>query len=410
MKHQPTISGDLREPESGSDHIDAVLEPITPSSCYAFVDIEQNRIPFHEPVSGIIDLAPSIIWSAIWFTKDQWKTVILVVTLLFITEISARTLEPRLVGRIYNNTQTAGYPLAVNKQGTRGSIVQVPKPENTVRVLALGDSVTFGTGMPFEKAWPAQLQLIMNQSNGTTEVINAGLPAMDLGQMNFELRSRWEQFQPDEIVVALTGNMISFAHARRDRGTITSFDSQKRVETPTGSPGIKDHIKSLYASFALPGVFTMGMEQLKFALGVEDHRYDVDFPVGVMPAFGYAQADADPDLPETAYGIISSQLEDLQKTTTELGARLTVIYSPPRFTLTDEMYNNPKHVDRARLTIDPQQRLRSICEQLNIRFIDPSDALRNAPSPVYVLFDYTHFDESGHRAIAALLAESISSD
>jgi hypothetical protein len=51
--------------------------------------------------------------------------------------------------------------------------------------------------------------------------------------------------------------------------------------------------------------------------------------------------------------------------------------------------------------------IRGAENELGIAFVDPSDNLRAAPSPAYVLSDYTHFASNGHDAIAKVIADEI---
>lgn len=62
----------------------------------------------------------------------------------------------------------------INSFSARGPEVAVPKPEGKFRVLALGDSVTFGLFVNSEEAWPHQLESELQQEIPGTEVINAG--------------------------------------------------------------------------------------------------------------------------------------------------------------------------------------------------------------------------------------------
>ena len=62
-----------------------------------------------------------------------------------------------------------------------------------------------------------------------------------------------------------------------------------------------------------------------------------------------------------------------------------------------------------RFTIDPLERAEVICAELGIPFVRVDSDLRAAASdeaPLFVLSDYTHFDEYGHRVLAQSIAKS----
>ena len=67
-------------------------------------------------------------------------------------------------------------PVHINAHGTRGSDFAVPKPPNTIRILSLGDSRTFGWGLSDDETYSALLQKRLQKALGESrkvEVINA---------------------------------------------------------------------------------------------------------------------------------------------------------------------------------------------------------------------------------------------
>ena len=70
------------------------------------------------------------------------------------------------------------YDIRVNDAGFRGGPVQRAKPAGTFRLLTLGDSVTFGYGVPEEAALPGKVAslLAVDVAPRNIEWINAGVP------------------------------------------------------------------------------------------------------------------------------------------------------------------------------------------------------------------------------------------
>ena len=61
--------------------------------------------------------------------------------------------------------------------GFRDREMAVDKPSGVFRILALGDSFTFGVGVEGNQAYPKVLETLLNRSGGLgrrVEVINAG--------------------------------------------------------------------------------------------------------------------------------------------------------------------------------------------------------------------------------------------
>jgi lysophospholipase L1-like esterase len=92
----------------------------------------------------------------------------------------------------------------INSLGFRGPEVQIPKPANRYRVLMLGDSTTFGTGVANSETVPAFLEANLNKnvsSSKSYEVINAGVPGYGTAQEWLLYRQHVEQLDPDLVIL-----------------------------------------------------------------------------------------------------------------------------------------------------------------------------------------------------------------
>ncbi len=74
------------------------------------------------------------------------------------------------------------------------------------RVLALGDSCTFGVGVEDDETWPAQLQRMLREAGIVSEVINAGVPGYSAFQGKRFLESRGLSLEPDLVLVSFGFN------------------------------------------------------------------------------------------------------------------------------------------------------------------------------------------------------------
>ncbi len=72
----------------------------------------------------------------------------------------------------------------------------------SIRVLCVGDSHTFGSGVAEQEAYPAQLQATLDErSEGTWSVINLGLPGMSTAQVRGRLPVQIARYRPDVVVL-----------------------------------------------------------------------------------------------------------------------------------------------------------------------------------------------------------------
>ena len=91
---------------------------------------------------------------------------------------------------------------SINSEGFRGPEFMKNKPDNTYRIIAVGDSTTFGTGVTYENTWPIILEKkLQNLSKSKNiEVINTGGGiAMSLKQSKL-IKEKLVDYKPDLII------------------------------------------------------------------------------------------------------------------------------------------------------------------------------------------------------------------
>ena len=100
-----------------------------------------------------------------------------------------------------------GASVTINSKGLRNPEVDYEKPAGTYRILALGDSWTFGFRMNEPDAYPRQLERMLNASaaaRGDTrriEVINAGVVGYSTDQEAAYLAAEGWKYSPDLVLV-----------------------------------------------------------------------------------------------------------------------------------------------------------------------------------------------------------------
>lgn len=92
----------------------------------------------------------------------------------------------------------------INSAGFRDGETPLEKPAGTIRIAAIGDSLTNGSGGPRENSYPEQLESLLNAGAGTAgtrfEVLNFGVPGYNIGQIVERLRVLGLSYHPDVIV------------------------------------------------------------------------------------------------------------------------------------------------------------------------------------------------------------------
>jgi hypothetical protein len=109
----------------------------------------------------------------------------------------------QLVGAPYINFMPSpDYP-SHNRLGYRGRDIAIPKPDGVFRIVAMGGSTTYGISLEWAEAYPAQLETILREEYGysNVEVVNAGAVAYASWEtlVNFEFRVL--DLDPDMLLV-----------------------------------------------------------------------------------------------------------------------------------------------------------------------------------------------------------------
>ena len=107
-------------------------------------------------------------------------------------------------------TYTHDKSVRTNSTGIRDSEYDTSSIPDTYRILALGDSQTFGNGLELADTWPKQLETNLNQASTgkTVKVLNAGLPGSDTWQHEIILKRLLSLYHPDAIVLAFYVNDV----------------------------------------------------------------------------------------------------------------------------------------------------------------------------------------------------------
>ncbi len=103
----------------------------------------------------------------------------------------------------------ATFAVTINSRGFRGIDHSIEKPADTLRIVALGASSTFGFGNRDDETYPAALQALLNQRlSGSpcnemqrAEVINLGIPHLDSAQIATLFTAEGLPYRPDVVTV-----------------------------------------------------------------------------------------------------------------------------------------------------------------------------------------------------------------
>ena len=148
------------------------------------------------------------LWAAPLFQKDELMVVQRRLDLNRILQGDPGmfwTNRPNLKGELFES-QSEGcgnaFSVTTNALGMRGPAVG--EKGDRLRILAIGDSTTFGQYLEDRETWPAVLQSLLDAEGARAEVLNAGVIGMSSFQGLAYLMARGFDLQPD-VVIATFG-------------------------------------------------------------------------------------------------------------------------------------------------------------------------------------------------------------
>ena len=152
-----------------------------------------------------------------------------------------------------------GVPVKINSAGLRDREFSLQKPKDTYRILALGDSTTFGWGAHQDKTYPKLLEQRLNEKPPAGcpdhfEVINTGVGNYNTAQEVTYFRERGRLYKPDMVLI---GFFINDAEEtpRETRSWLaresalyvflsSAYDNALRLTG--GRPNYRDYYNALY--------------------------------------------------------------------------------------------------------------------------------------------------------------------
>jgi lysophospholipase L1-like esterase len=119
--------------------------------------------------------------------------------------------DPDLIFRLrpqVERTSSSGTILRINEHGLRDDPIG-PKKEGEYRIVALGDSVTYGSGVAQDDIFTVRLQRILAAKlNRPVRVINTGVGGYNTVQEHTYLRKYGLSFHPDMIILMYVPNDV----------------------------------------------------------------------------------------------------------------------------------------------------------------------------------------------------------
>ena len=163
--------------------------------------------------------------------------------------------------------------LTINEYGLRGPALP-PAAEDAVRILCLGDSLRFGTGVEHQRTYPTVMEEILRERHPRPEVqvVNAGIPHYGTIDERDFLAERGAELRPDLLILQFYAgddfeqNRLPSRERHEFRGDdlvyIRSFSAEKDPLWLRTLASIKHHSHLVHWSSQRVGPFLMRIDVL----------------------------------------------------------------------------------------------------------------------------------------------------
>lgn len=134
---------------------------------------------------------------------------------------------------VFTNTNYGEMAVTTNSIGLRERPLKELQ-QSKIRILAVGDSFTFGTGIRREDAWPAQVERALRDqlpwASSPVTVINAGIPGYGMAQIRDLTAELLTEFSPQIVILGVSANGFDRLIDPTRKWTNSSFEPPKFKE------------------------------------------------------------------------------------------------------------------------------------------------------------------------------------
>jgi len=261
----------------------------------------------------------------------------------------------------------------INSHGTRGKEFADQKPPDTLRVLCLGDSRTFGWGLSQEETYSGILEALLQKQENQhkhVEVINAGVNAWSYPQMLVYFRETAARYQPYVVILGEANLWTQFSEQNSPE-FVQKFMNRVRL-------------KNILRRFAIYHFVV----EVKLKDFYERNRTRF-IPVDPARDILFKQQQRDPET------LFRRSIEALCSLAKDRGLKPMLLYLP---SLDEAQATNSSTVLNAK---------RDLSKKLNLPLVDLTPEARTNGKALYLDADPVHYNALGNQLIAQRLFEAI---
>lgn len=342
---------------------------------------------------------------------------LIVVFLLGAFELYLRKYNPDWSIAPTTNQLTRGYPVVKNSLGLRNPEISSDKNQDVFRILVLGNSTTFGTGVSEEMTYISHLQDLLNSetSKYSFEIINGGGQGGDILTMIDFFKNKAEILKPDLVILAFSPSMIAKSLRSEtniplaSQGNVNKSSLKKQFRLTA----LKLH-QLLYSTY-IYATFDTNFRKRLYTLGVIEDN--LNKPVGATFAYAFDEKNIDIEEVMGGYSRFASQLSLLRAEVVKKGLPFQIVNIPSQFELSTNQKDNIRNYPLEKIRISPSEEINKIANIQGLNVIDSLPIMKASRQQMlkdkipyesfYIPHDYTHLNNAGNRLIARTIYEAL---
>ena len=353
------------------------------------------------------------------FRRQLLKTIALdglvAIVLLLGLELFLRAFVPSTRQFIFTDKLTGGHPVKINSLGFRDDEIDKNFPADGIRIMVIGNSVTFGYGVDVNETYARQLKRMLNaRGDGVRyDVINGSGQGSSVREKLEFLEKTGLGLGLDAVVLGLSASNLAVEKGgAADAGRIDLTAPPKPAvswkKKLMGAP-LRIHILLSQHSVAYMS-FDRYVRWTLFRVGLMKKNKSDD--AGPLFAYGFGSGPLTEQ--ELCYRNLDESLGKIKSLLDGRGIPFFIVAIPSRFEISDLPLDNPRGIEKKAIRIVPGRRFREMADRHLIPYGDMTpifSALREKEEreglpflPLYITADYVHLDPGGHKAVAEEIA------